>query len=82
MKIILELLVKAGTDGVDMDCTDGFLRNVFPILSAYIADYLEQCLVACCQENACPICLVKPKERGQPIQSDLCDAETTIHILA
>jgi hypothetical protein len=82
MKIILEPLVKAGTDGIDMGCADGFLRNTFPILSAYIADYPEQCLVACCQENACPICLVKPKERGQPIHSVLRDPETTIHTLA
>ena len=81
MKIILEPLVKAGTEGIDMGCADGFLRKIFPILSAYIADYPEQCLVACCQENACPICLVKPKERGQPIHSVLRDPETTIHIL-
>ena len=74
--------MKAGTDSIDMGCADGFLRNTFPILSAYIADYPEQCLVACCQENSCPICLVKPKERGQPIHSILRDPETTIHILA
>ena len=81
-KIMLEPLVKAGTNGVDMGCADGFLRNIFPILLAYIADYPEQCLVTCCQENACPIYLVKPKERGQPIHSVLHNAETTVHILA
>ena len=82
MKIILEPLVKARTDGIEIACTDGFLHNTFPILSAYIADYPEQCLVACCQENACPICLIKPKERGQLIHSVLHNPETTIHILA
>ena len=82
MKIMLEPLVKAGTDGVNIGCTDSFLHTTFSILSAYIADYPEQCLVTCCQENACLTCLVKPKERGQPVHSVLCDPEMTIHILA
>ena len=82
MKIMLEPLVKAGTDGIDIGCTDGFICTTFPVLSAYITDYPEQCLIACFQENACPTCLVKPKERGQLIHSVLRDPETTIHILA
>jgi Plavaka transposase len=82
MKIMLEPLVKAGTDGVNISCMDSFLCTTLPILSAYITDYPEQCLVACCQENACPTCLVKPKERGQPIHSVLRDPEMMICILA
>ncbi|KAF8224594.1 hypothetical protein L208DRAFT_1510954 [Tricholoma matsutake] len=82
MKIMLEPLVKAGTDGIDIGCADGFICTAFPVLSAYIVDYPEQCLIACCQENACPTCLVKPKERGQPIHSVLRDPVITIHILA
>jgi len=79
---MLEPLVKARTDGIDISCTDSFLRTTFPILSAYIVDYPEQYLVTCCQENACPTCLVKPKERGQLIHSVLHNPETMIHILA
>ncbi|KAF8222409.1 hypothetical protein L208DRAFT_1322791, partial [Tricholoma matsutake] len=82
MKIVLEPLVKAGTDGIDISCADGFICTTFPVLSAYIADYPEQCLVTCCQENVCLTCLVKPKERGELIHSVLHDPETTIHILA
>ena len=74
----------AGTNGVNtsMDCADGLIRTSFPILSAYIADYPEQCLVACCKENACPTCLVKPTERGALIRrSVLREQTTTLEIL-
>ncbi|KAJ6533903.1 hypothetical protein DFH09DRAFT_932549 [Mycena vulgaris] len=81
MKVMLEPLKVAGRDGVQMDCADGFVRKMFPILSAYIADYPEQCLVACCQENACPRCLVHPKKRGEPVDSTLRNPDETLRVL-
>jgi hypothetical protein len=78
MRIIFEPLRVAGKDGVKMDCADGFVRKMFPILSAYIvsyiADYPEQCLVAC------PRCLVKPKERSERVESTMRDPGETLQV--
>lgn len=64
MDVIMEPLIAAGSQGKDMVCGDGFIRNIWPIFAAYVADYPEQCLVACCMENRCSICTVDPNSRG------------------
>ncbi|KAJ7762799.1 hypothetical protein DFH07DRAFT_867460 [Mycena maculata] len=74
-------LKAAGKDGVRMDCTDGFVRMMYPILAAYIADYPEQCLIVGCRENSCPRCLVDPQNRGDPQNSPLRDPVETLRIL-
>lgn len=51
MEVILTLIAEAGKTGVDMTCADGKVCWIWPILAVYVADYPEQCLVACCMEN-------------------------------
>jgi hypothetical protein len=82
MRTLLEPLIDTGQRGVDMPCADGFIRRVYPILAAYIADYPEQCLVACCRENTCPQCAVPAKKRGEQIHSVLRDPQNTLRTLA
>lgn len=81
MAKILEPLVRAGTEGLDMACADGFLRRIFPILAAYIADHPEQCLITCCKENRCPRCTVSWTERGDFADRPMRNQQETVQIL-
>jgi hypothetical protein len=67
MQKILHVLIEAGTAGKDMMCADGWVRRIWAILAAYVADYPEQCLIACCMENRCPLCLCEPNARGNHV---------------
>ena len=81
MKSLLQPLVDAGYSGVKMACGDGFVRWVFPILAAYVADHPEQCLAACCQENHCPRCVVEVKKHGRLEFSARRDPASTLEAM-
>ena len=77
----MESVVEAGKKGEEMVCADSCLRKIWPIFAAYIADYPEQCLVAGCMENRCPICIVDPKERGNHIPRAPRNVQETLFFL-
>ncbi|KAJ7508227.1 hypothetical protein B0H11DRAFT_1704649, partial [Mycena galericulata] len=78
---ILASIVEAGKTGTKMVCADNFVRDVWPIFATYVADYPEQCLVACCKENRCPLCTVPPGECGHHAPHDKRDEMETFWIL-
>ncbi|CDO74891.1 hypothetical protein BN946_scf184461.g3 [Trametes cinnabarina] len=81
MAKILQPLIEAAKSGIDMICTDGVVRRVYPILAAYLADHPEQCLVACCKENRCLWCVVPWKQRGNNRRFPLRKHTQTAEIL-
>ncbi|KAJ6566640.1 hypothetical protein B0H19DRAFT_939699 [Mycena capillaripes] len=81
MKVIMQSVVEAGKTGRDIACADSMIRNVWPIFAAYVADYPEQCLISCCKENRCPICKVKPNQRGGHQELPLRDVRETLYLM-
>ena len=69
MQYILQSIIEPSLHGVEMTCANGAIHQVHPILAAYVADFPEQALVACCKESFCPQCPCLPEGRGHPLDS-------------
>lgn len=78
MSQILQPLIEAGKHGVQMNCADGCIRHIFPLLAAYIADHPEQCLICCNKENRCPTCTVPRDLRGELLDSCYRDPDAAL----
>ncbi|KAG8795568.1 hypothetical protein FRC12_012665 [Ceratobasidium sp. 428] len=69
MEMLLAPIKQASEEGVEMWCPDGRLRRIFPRIAAYLADWPEQCLMACTKQSSCPICTTKRQGRGDLTQT-------------
>ncbi|KAG1778110.1 hypothetical protein EV702DRAFT_1179094 [Suillus placidus] len=78
MMQVLEPLVRAGVDGVDVACPDRQVRRMHPVVAAYVADFPEQCLVACCMENRCPKCVVGCTECGDMTRLEMRNQDSML----
>ncbi|KIP01074.1 hypothetical protein PHLGIDRAFT_80994, partial [Phlebiopsis gigantea 11061_1 CR5-6] len=78
---ILRPLADAGRNGVDMICADGFVRRIFPLLAAYVADYPDQCKATCVKQGWCPKCRAHRDSLGSFTQSLWRDPTLTARVL-
>jgi hypothetical protein len=84
MAAVLEPLKAAGNpagSGVEMTGGDGAVRKVYPILSTYVADYPEQCLVTCTKYGTCPKCQQKADQLGLTSLGERRNPEWTYHVI-
>jgi hypothetical protein len=58
---IFEPLKVYSASGLNIDCADGFVRQCYPQLTAWIGDTPEQSLMTNVIGGFCPVCVV-PKE--------------------
>jgi Plavaka transposase len=82
MRIVLEPLINAGTVGVEMTSSDGAVRRVHPILTCYVADYPEQCLVACTKYGTCVKCQASANDLQNPTPAHKRTQKWTEDIIA
>jgi len=56
-------------DGVPIDCTEGNVPRCFPLLSAWVADHMENMSLHGLKSNTCPTCPVPVRELGPNIKN-------------
>ncbi|KAI6013884.1 hypothetical protein EDC04DRAFT_2870713 [Pisolithus marmoratus] len=78
MRLLLEPLIKAGSEGIEIVGGDRHAHTVHPILACYIANYLEQCLDTCCKFGKCPKCLQKQSALGDWEPGELREQVNTL----
>ncbi|CUA75304.1 DNA annealing helicase and endonuclease ZRANB3 [Rhizoctonia solani] len=79
--ILAPLANACKSGGVEVPCSDGGIRRIYPVLASYVADFPEQCKVACTKQTHCPLCMSHPKTRGDPGISAVRDRDDTLETI-
>lgn len=79
MRVVLEPLIDAGKNGMEVVGGDGSVRMVHPILACYVADYPEQCLVTCAKYGTCPKCQALEDDLGERWPKERRTQRDTLH---
>ena len=67
MKIIMEPLIAAGKEGIELTNARGEVVIGHPILACCVADYPEQCLMSGAKYNSCAKCYTGKAQLGDPL---------------
>ncbi|KAF8234915.1 hypothetical protein L208DRAFT_1259769 [Tricholoma matsutake] len=70
MHHVLQPLMEAGKTGIEICGGDGAVHLVFLVLTSYVADYPEQCLVSCSKYGTCPKCQCPAKNLQDDVTWD------------
>lgn len=82
MRIVLEPLIQAGLHSIEMESSNSNIRQVYPFLTCYVADYPEQCLVSCSKYGTCPKCQCTAKQlQDYPSTSSARSAAWTLSVV-
>lgn len=65
-----------------MPCSGAGVRRIYPFVASYIADYPEQCKIACTKHTYCPLCTVWPDERRDLDDSPMRDQGDVLRAMA
>ncbi|KAG9079935.1 hypothetical protein FRC06_007295 [Ceratobasidium sp. 370] len=82
MERLLAPLVNASKTGMEAVCADGGVRRIYPALATYIANFPEQCKVACTKRTHCHLCSVAPDVQGDLTDAALQDHDKTLATMA
>ena len=81
MQLVLEPLIEAGKNGVEITGANGEVRWVHPLLACYMADFPEQCLVTCTKYGTCPKCQKGSNDLQDPEPGEQHTWDWTLNII-
>ena len=70
LNLVLSSLRETTRDEVELDYTDRWIQQYFPILQTWIADFLKQCKLTLCKQNWYLWCIVSIRLREEYLKDE------------